>query len=129
MAQDRTLPDVEQLSRSRVQVGAGDAGGNERPGYDPLALAAGGQDAAGPLLGAEAAEEIVAANAVGPLYPPAGPLRCLDDHVHAVGIGGVIAEVNDHLAAHRAALDAKELAVARGRFRFGAESSQIIRKP
>ncbi len=99
-----------------------------RAGDDLLALAAGEERAAGPLLGLRAAEDVEPDRPALGHKPPAGAVRGPDDHVHAVSVGGPVDEVDHDLAAQRTGLDPQQPAVPGGGFGFALQRLEESRQ-
>ena len=78
------------------------------------------------LLGLGAAQDVVAPGPALGHQPLAGPVRGLHDHVHAVGVGRRVAEVDGDLAAQRQGLDPQQLPMVRGRLGFGLERLEEV---
>jgi len=75
----------------------------------------------------EAAEKIEPVSTTIANNPLAGPLRCLDDHVHAVCVRGEIAESHHHLPPDGVALEAQQLTMRGRQFGFLLDTEEISR--
>jgi len=72
------------------------------------------QESTGAFLGAQPAEEKIARDRIISFHPAADGVRRPHNHVHALGIPGPEAEVNQYLTPRLVALESRELAVTGG---------------
>src|SRR5690349_19672294 len=126
MPNNRMTPEVRELLWSDVQVLAQQRRWNPGAGNYFFALASGKQCATAAFLRAVPAEQPEISGGAVQHDPAAGLLRGLHNHVHAMSIGGVVAEVDDDFTANRMAFQAQQLAMPGRGFSLPPDNGEAL---